>query len=401
MTVNLMEPVRSQAHVNTVFVLGGGGNLGAVQVGMLQALLRSGIKPDGVVGTSIGALNGAFLAGHANLSGVNELSALWDSLRRRDVFPVRVRGLLGGLFGHQQSLFGSAGLRGLLLQAHLGFERVEEAPIPLRIVATDFYTGAAVILDRGEVVRSLLASSAIPGLYPPVEIDGRTLVDGGVAANTPIAQAESLDPQVVYVLPTLPVHPSQPPTNALIMMQRVMELATFPTEHRRLTEVAARREVRVLPVPEIAANLSMFDFRVTRRLMEEAYLLTAAWLEHNGPRMPEELEFPGQQVLGPTRFSAIRARWDHGHLGGRANGWWITGRWPRANEAQGTMPRIDKETEVQERPSPVEVPAGLPTHSPHSVPATAGLPISRFKPDASPTPTPITQAELEPEAIGA
>ncbi len=188
----------------TVFVLAGGGNLGAVQVGQLYALLESGIKPDAVVGTSIGALNGAFVVNHADLSGMEELAELWASVRRRDVFPVSVRALARGVFGHQQFLFESLGLRSVLLRAQFGFTHLEDAPIPVHVVATDLNTGNPVVLDHGETIRCLLASSAVPGLYAPVEIEGRTLVDGGVVANVPIAAAEALNPSRVYVLPTVP-----------------------------------------------------------------------------------------------------------------------------------------------------------------------------------------------------
>jgi NTE family protein len=267
---------------NTVFVLAGGGNLGAVQVGMLYALLEAGIKPDAIVGTSVGALNSAFLAGHGDLAGVEELANLWASVRRHDVFPLSMRVLTRGVFGHQQFLFESLGLRSLLLRAQVGFARLEDAPIPLRVVATDVHKGEAVVLDGGETIPALLASSAIPGVFPPVEIDGLTLVDGGVVANTPIAAAEALGPSNVYVLPTFPDDLVQAPANAIVMMQRAMALAARPGERRALVEASSRRSVQVLPVPEAAGRLSIFDFKATRKLIDESYTLTAAWLGVRG-----------------------------------------------------------------------------------------------------------------------
>jgi predicted acylesterase/phospholipase RssA len=174
---------RSEAALETVFVLSGGGNLGAVQVGMLYALLEAGIKPDAIFGSSIGALNGAFLASHADLAGMEELAELWVSVHRREVFPMSVAALLRGVFGHQQFLFESLGLRSLLLRASFGFERIEDAPIMLRVMATDLSTGEAVVLDSGETIKALLASSAIPGVFPPVEIDDRILIDDLRAAH--------------------------------------------------------------------------------------------------------------------------------------------------------------------------------------------------------------------------
>lgn len=270
----------SEPSARTAFVLAGGGNLGAVQVGMLRALLEAGIVPDLVVGTSIGALNGAYLAGHAHVAGMTMLAELWESVQRQDVFPMHAGSLTRGLLGHQPYLFDSLGLRGLLARAELGFVRLEDAPIPLAVVATDLHTGDAVVLKEGDVIYALLASSAIPGVFPPVEWHGRTLVDGGVAANAPIAQAEQWDPAQVYVLPTTPDETSQPPANAIVMMQRAMALATEPAGRRALAEASARRAVHVLPVPEATEHLSIFDFKVTRRLIDESYALTTAWLDN-------------------------------------------------------------------------------------------------------------------------
>jgi len=262
----------------TAFVLTGGGNLGAVQVGMMQALLEHGIVPDLVVGTSIGALNGAFLAGHAHVSGVAALRELWESVRREDVFPMHAGSLTRGLLGHQPYLFDSLGVRTLLLRADLGFSRLEDAPIPLAVVATDLHTGDAVVLKEGDVIQAVLASSAIPGVFPPVAWEGRTLVDGGVAANAPVTQAEEWDPAHVYVLPTTPEETQQPPTNAIVMMQRALTLATASATRQALIEASERRPVHVLPVPKAAEHLSIFDFKVTPRLIEEAYTLAAAWI---------------------------------------------------------------------------------------------------------------------------
>jgi NTE family protein len=149
----------------TAFVLGGGGSLGATQVGMLQALLESGFRPDLVVGTSIGALNGAYLAGHPDLAGMRSLGHLWSSVRRPDVFRINVRNLLGGFLGRRDRLFEAIGLRRVISQADLGFARLEEAPVPVHVVATDVVTGAAVVLSDGDATDVLMASSAIRAFF--------------------------------------------------------------------------------------------------------------------------------------------------------------------------------------------------------------------------------------------
>lgn len=203
----------------TAFVLSGGASLGAVQVGMLQALADHEIVPDIIVGTSVGALNGAHLAGNPTAAGVAELTELWRPLRTRDIFPVRPRAALAGLFGHETALTSSRPLR-RLLERHLRFERLEDAPVPLQVIATDVLTGAEVRLSTGPAIEAVLASAAIPGILPPVEIDGRTLIDGGVANHTPVSAALTLGADRVYVLASShDCHLATPPKGALLMAQ--------------------------------------------------------------------------------------------------------------------------------------------------------------------------------------
>ena len=271
---------------------------------MLYALLEAEIKPDLIVGTSIGALNGAFLAGHADLAGMDQLGDLWASVRRREVFPMSVRAVLRGIFGHHPFLFESLGLQSLLMRANFGFDRLEDAPIPILAVATDLGSGDPVVFSSGDTIQALLASSAIPGMFPSVEIDGRTFIDGGVVANTPIAQAEELDPTTIYVLPTVPDNRLPPPANAILMMQRAMNLAAHPAEKRALAEAASRRTVRVLPVPQAASKVSIFDFKETRRLVKESYFLATSWLEEVGVSKPAAVDVAGLTDGGPSFVTA-------------------------------------------------------------------------------------------------
>jgi NTE family protein len=262
----------------TVFALAGGGNLGATQVGMLHALLEGGIRPDAIVGTSIGALNGAFLAGHADLAGIEQLTELWLSVRRNDVFPMRLPSLVRGLLGHQEFLVEPLGLRSFLTRADLGYSELEDAPIPLRVVATDLATCEAVVLSEGGVIDALLASAAIPGVFPPVEVDRRLLVDGGVLANVPIEQADLLGPSQIFVLPTTPDDLPVVGSNALVMIQRAMTMASRPVARAAFERVMSRTPVHVLPVPSTAGQLSLVDFRATRRLINDAYQMATDWL---------------------------------------------------------------------------------------------------------------------------
>src|SRR5919106_6191897 len=138
------------------FVLSGGASLGAVHVGMWRALAESDIQPDFIVGTSIGALNGAFMAARPDPARIDALAAVWTSLRRREVFPIGIVGGALGYYGLRDALVDPAPLRRLIDQ-HLPIRRLEDAEIPLHVVATDVLTGAEVLLSRGDAVEATLA----------------------------------------------------------------------------------------------------------------------------------------------------------------------------------------------------------------------------------------------------
>jgi NTE family protein len=169
---------------------------------MLQALYERGIAPDLLVGTSAGALNAAYVASRPQTAGTaRELAAVWCDLRRRDVFPLRPATLLCGLTGRRDHLVSDRGLRRLAVR-HLEFSRIEEARIPLYLIAYDLLAGREVRLSAGPAVEAVLATAAVPGLLPPVPFGRRLLVDGGVSNNTPISHAIALGAERVYVLPT-------------------------------------------------------------------------------------------------------------------------------------------------------------------------------------------------------
>jgi NTE family protein len=166
-----------------------------MQVGMLRALIERDIRPDVIVATSVGAVNGAFIASHVPTpSSLDELAHLWCEARRGDVFPLEpLTGLLGFL-GVRRNLVSGGALRRLVAR-NLLHERLEDLPIPLHVFACDVLTGSEVLLSHGSLVDAVLASAAIPGVLPPIEWDGRHLIDGGVVNNTPISHAVSLGAQ--------------------------------------------------------------------------------------------------------------------------------------------------------------------------------------------------------------
>jgi len=263
--------------VTTAFVLPGGSSLGAVQVGMAEALVEAGITPQLLLGTSAGSLNAAWLAGHPDLDGVARLRELWLSVRRRHIFPLSPWQLALGLAGRRDHLVRVDALE-RWLAVRVPFYRIEQANVPLHIMATDLVTGEAVRLAQGDVVDALMASTAIPGVFPPVRIGRRLLVDGGISADTPIGTAVSLGADTVYVLPTVGVAPDAPrrPGAVGVALQAMAHVLGHQTETEVLAH-AGRCRVYVLPVPP-TSTLSPFSFAHTEPLMDQARALARAWL---------------------------------------------------------------------------------------------------------------------------
>ena len=169
---------------------------------MLHALYEQGITPDLLVGTSVGALNAAFVASRPQtVETAEELEAVWTHLRRDSLFPLSIPGLVSGLRGRRDHLVSDSGLRALA-EAHLDLKRIEDAPVPLHLTTYDVLSGEDVRLSSGPALDAVLAASAIPGVYPPVALGERLLVDGGVVNNTPLSHAVDLGATRIYVLPT-------------------------------------------------------------------------------------------------------------------------------------------------------------------------------------------------------
>lgn len=261
----------------TAFVLSGGASLGAVQVGMLRSLLERGIVPDLIVGSSVGAINGAWLAGRPDVAGVEALANVWQSIGRRDVFPTHpVVGLLGFL-GRRDHLVPPDRLA-RLIREHLPYTYLEDAPVPLHIVATQVTTGQEVLLSRGPAVPAILASAAIPGIFPPVQIGAHLLMDGGVVNNTPISHAVHLGATTVYVLPTgYACNLTEAPSSALGV---VLQALTLLIEQQLMNDVERYESVadlHVLP-PLCPLAVSAADFSHAAELIDRAHRASAEWL---------------------------------------------------------------------------------------------------------------------------
>lgn len=202
--------MNEQLNHRDVFVLSGGAARGAVQVGMMQTLIEGGIVPAGLVGTSVGSLNAAFMGWQPGKARVDELAERWLRMRTKDIFPGGNLTRIAHLAQGHPYLFSSDALN-TLIRTWIPVSRLEELTVPVRVTTTALATNAATYHSRGPINRILRASAAVPGVFPPVGLpdgDGglTTHVDGGVADLIPVAGAVDLAPTRVFILDaTVPV----------------------------------------------------------------------------------------------------------------------------------------------------------------------------------------------------
>jgi NTE family protein len=271
----------------TALVFAGGGSFGAVQVGMLRSLAARGISADMVVGSSVGALNGAYYAGDPTLDGVTRLEAIWRGLRRRDVFPVDWRTMLVFLY-RRDFLVTSDALRDLV-EANLPYRNLEDAKIPIHIVATDILTGGTVVLSAGSAAQAIIASAAIPAVFPPVRFNDFYLADGAVSSNTPVRVAVALGARRLIVLPTgYACARDKPPLGAFANALHALTLLIA----RQLTADlegldGGSIEYFVLP-PLCPLGGSPYDFSQTGVLIDRAANSTDAWIADGGFDRPND-----------------------------------------------------------------------------------------------------------------
>jgi NTE family protein len=284
-------------------VVGGGGCLGAAHVGVGLALEDHGFVPDLVVGTSVGALNGAIVAAHPG-EAAPWLQDVWTHATRRLVFGMRVpfRPSGGGLFS-------SDGLRRLIDRAGLP-EVLEDLPVPFRAVATDVVTGSEVSMGDGDLASALLASAAVPGVLPPVERDGRVLVDGGVIAYVPVLAALQCGAASVVALSSgpesWPLRPELPRRRAISIAARAALFLLHHQIERDLQQVASAVPTVVMPTG-IEDWPSPWDFSQADRLIGTARATAHRFLEETPIRSAPGLYRAPRYAPGEALSSAASA----------------------------------------------------------------------------------------------
>jgi NTE family protein len=267
------------------FVLGGGGSLGAVQVGMLEALSELRVVPDLIIGTSVGSLNGAVIA--LNPGGAaNRLSHAWARITRNQIFPGGLLAQARTLQRSRTHLFPNSGLTAVITDFLGETTTFDSLALLFAAVTLDVATASAHVITSGPLLPALLGSAAIPGIFPPVEHDGRTLYDGGVVANVPLRQALNMGARSLVILDcTFPGHLLPPPESFAETLLYTAMVTMRSQASLEAPLVAEHVPVVYLPGPA-ACRCSPFNFESTDLLIEGAYEAALPFLrglEVDGP----------------------------------------------------------------------------------------------------------------------
>lgn len=290
---------------STAFVLGGGGLLGAGEVGMLRALLEAGVVPDLVVGTSVGAVNGAAVAADPTPAAIGALTEVWQGLAGSDVYAGGTLRRVRHLARTRTHVHPNEPLRDLLSK-QLGDRRIEDLAIPFQCVAASIERAAEHWFTEGPVVDAVLASSAVPGVLPPVRIGDEHFLDGGLVNSIPVGRAVALGARRVYVLQVGRIdQPLRAPTKPWQVASVAFEIARRHRFAREMEEVPSAVDVHLLPTgaddPPRPADLSALRYRDFARVdqrITQAYEATLDYLRS----APEHTPAP------PTREQPTQKR---------------------------------------------------------------------------------------------
>lgn len=270
------------------FVLGGGGVRGAVHLGMLQALFDEGIRPGLVVGTSIGAINGAALAADPTPGVLERLVETWASPAAAAVYGDSWPRQLRRLAQSRTHLNSAEPLRRLLVGILGEDATFEGLKVPLAVTAASIERAAEVWFDSGPLVPAVLASSSVPGVLPPTEIGGEHFIDGGIVNSIPLGEAVRRGATTIYVLQVGRIEERlTKPANPADVARISFEVARRHRFTREITDVPRDVTVHVLPsggpVPGDEKLGSYKRLEVTRQRIEQAQTATAAYLAEHRP----------------------------------------------------------------------------------------------------------------------
>ena len=268
----------------TAFVLSGGGLLGSTQVGMLQALVEANIKPDLILGASIGAINGAGFAQDPTTAGVAKLTQLWLDVVDQNPFSGSIIERVSTLAKTRVSLFDTDRLE-QLLSNQLSAINIEDLTIAFQCVAVQIEDAREVWFETGPLVPAILASSAAPGIYPPVRLDDFHYMDGGVVNPIPVDRARKLGATRIFVLQVGKMEQQLPvPNNPISSALTALEIARRARFNAAVAKAAQTTELHLLPTGSntiLSVYRAAFDPREAKKVLERmdsAYAATQSYL---------------------------------------------------------------------------------------------------------------------------
>jgi NTE family protein len=271
-------PSTAGADAPVVFVFASGGNLGSAQVGMLRALVEHGIVPRRVVGTSVGAINGAAYALDPTLAGVEHLERVWRELDSRDlVSRASIRNAVA-LARRGQGLNDHDGLRAVIERV-LRVRRFDALQLPFECVATNVREASEEWFESGDLIDAVLASTSVPVLFPPVEIAGEWYLDGGILKDVPLTRAVERGAGTIYVLGTGRLaQPWNAPKRPLGMAFQASWIARKHRFQQDLAAVPAHVTVHLLPDGDPPATTKIHDLSHTAEMIDSAYRASLIYL---------------------------------------------------------------------------------------------------------------------------
>jgi NTE family protein len=273
--------------------LSGGGARGAAQAGVVIELLRSGLRPDFIVGTSIGAWNGAWLASHPTVDGAEAMGQWWADPQVRGVFRGMWLGYAGALAWRRSAALSAERVESLLARAFDGM-RFEELSIPLTVGAADLLTADLVYFHRGPIAPAVRASSAIPTVLPPVALRDRLLVDGGVIDNFGVNEAVRRGARSIVLIDASTAEVTTPPVGLGEIVDR-MTLVSQVHQRRRSLAAAAGAGVP-LHLIEVGGVGTTMDFQTAEPAVARGRALARAWLD--GVPLPRVEPPPEEERAG-------------------------------------------------------------------------------------------------------
>ena len=240
--------------------------MGALQAGILRVLLRQGFRPSCIVGTSVGALNGAFLAFYPDETGAERLAEIWRGLEHERYIhfnPVRVAYRLAA---RRMCLFNNDFLERLVAE-HAGVDDFAATRVPLFVTATNLNTGRKHVFSSGRVSEAVLASTAIPGVFCPVQVNGDAFIDGGVVANLDLDTAVDLGAKEILAIDLSHCFELPSPSNIFGVITRTVDIVMRERVAQDMAHLNGRAKITLIQ-PGIEEGPAVGDLSHVTRLLE-------------------------------------------------------------------------------------------------------------------------------------